>query len=183
MILGIHAPKETGKDTFYKFLKEIQPNYYRFAFADALKRDLAPLISEKFGIDVFNPTKEQKTIIRDILIAYGCAWRAVDINHWVKVVDELIISCNEGIPESHQCITDVRFPSEAEFFKEKYGSDFFLLNLEPQSSRVEPTDEEKKHIETMRNLADLSIKWPDVDNLDDLKPLILETYHIINQQE
>ena len=157
-ILGLTAAKTVGKDTFFKILKENSKYgiFERYAFADKLKLDLEPLCLNMFGISSSQLNSVQKEIIRPLYISYGCAWREIDILHWTKIVDNQIEACLIDI-NSTPVITDFRFESEADYFKQKYGDKFILVGLE--RAGVEPTDEEKKHIEGMRQRCNIIYNW------------------------
>lgn len=185
-IIGITGARRAGKDTFYKILRKIDPSFERFSFADELKRDLFVLIHEQFGINVFDCEGEEKEFIRPLLITYGCMWRAKDPLHWVKKVDEAIEDGHEFQThirtyreDFNTCITDCRFPNEAQFFIDKYGDDFILIEIEREGGS-DPTEEELKHIPDMKKLASFSLKLPSVDNVEELEPYIQNFLDQIN---
>ena len=179
-IIGLHGPRRAGKDTFYKLLKEIDSRFLRFAFADELKEDLTDFISDKFRINIHECTAEEKELIRPLLIAHGCVWREIDILHWVKGVDAGI---NSAIAQGRDSfvITDVRFPNEAQYFVDKYGESFNLVDIELIGG-MEPTEEEKKHIPMMKQMSDFHITWPKVSDVGMLKVYVEDIYEEINQQ-
>jgi hypothetical protein len=137
-ILGLTAYARTGKDSLANILIHEYPmlDIRRFAFADNLKTHLAEFVKLRFGYDVFNLTDEQKKIVRPLLIAYGCAQRAIDKDYWVKQVDEQIVGYGGNV-----VIPDFRFPSEAEYFIKKYGDSFALIELEREGIPVPPDEE------------------------------------------
>lgn len=138
-ILGMSAYARTGKDTLASAIIARYPNlgFRRYAFADNLKSHLAEFVKLRFGYDIFNLTDEQKKIVRPLLIAYGCAQREIDKDYWVKQVD---IQISEG--SDNVIITDFRFPSEAEYFTKKYGSDFHLIELHRDGIPTPPNEEQ-----------------------------------------
>jgi hypothetical protein len=151
MIIGISGTRCVGKDTACKLLNKFQ-NYARFAFADALKDDLKELVKSQFNIDIFNPSKEDKELIRPLMIAYGCMWREKDPDHWVKkVIDQIK-------PFELSVITDVRFENELNELERVYHSNFVHVNIVNEFA-PKPTTEEQKHFQQIAQRAHYSIKW------------------------
>ncbi len=155
MIIGISGNRCVGKDTFFKMLFTLDQRFKRYAFADALKHDLAPLFKTQFDIDIFNVEPKEKETIRPIMISYGVAWRNIDINHWVKKVYENIQKeCENKIP----VITDLRYKNELEFLREKYGNKLIHINITRKDS-ICPTEEELNNLKHISDKADLQIEW------------------------
>lgn len=157
-IIALTSTRRCGKDTIYQHFHSLNRNIVRFAFADALKEDLRPLISKQFGFDIMDCTTDQKELVRDILIAYGMTWRAVDPLHWVKVVVNQISSAKTVAPSIIPCVTDVRFENEAQYLRDTFGARFSLINLMRDGSPP-PTEEEKKHFKQVAEMADSHLKW------------------------
>lgn len=157
VVIGITAAKRHGKDTFAQLLTKFIPNLNSWAFADQLKDDLDPISLKMFGKRAKDLDGEEKEIFRDIMIGYGCGWRKIDIDHWVKIIDSEI----DNSPRIYHCIKDMRFPSEVNFFKNKYGKNFHLVEI-IRDGGPEPTEEEKKNIPLLKPLVDYTINWPTV---------------------
>lgn len=178
-IIGITGARRAGKDTFAELLYRLDHSFAsRYSFADALKTDLASLFQKQFGVNVFELSGDIKEILRPILITYGCVWRDIDIDHWVKVVD-----ANIETDQVENCvITDFRFESEIKYFREKYGNNFILVEIE-RIGGSEPTEEEKKHIPQIKKMVDYSLVWPTV-NPDKRKEYVYEFWlEMINKKE
>lgn len=159
LVLGIAGTRNAGKDTLFSHLKAIDPRFQHYAFATTLKADLRQLIRSQFNIDPLTAEGKEKELIRPILVAYGCAWREVDVDHWAKKVAEEIEWNRVMNPQPLlPVVCDVRFVSEAELFRKTFGSSFRLINL-ARIGAPEPTDEEKKHFEKVAAMADYSILW------------------------
>jgi hypothetical protein len=174
IVYGITSPRRHGKDTFAGLLTKYIPKLQSWAFADALKQDLATLFFEQFGVDIFTMDGEVKEKMRPFLIFYGCFWREFDIDHWVKKV----INSIEASEEKYHIIKDVRFPSEIKFLKEKYGRNFILIEINREGG-PEPTDEEKKNIPLIKPLVDYTINWPTVlpdRKIEELSPFVVDFY-------
>lgn len=159
LVLGITGNNRVGKDTLCANLRQIHKRVQRYAFADALKNDLAGFIRTNFKFDIFNCTAEQKELVRPIMIAYGCAKRAVDINYWAKqVVTNIESDQSYDTYSIIPVITDVRFESEAIFLKKSFGKNFKLIAVN-RSDAPEPTEEEKKNYPAVAALADFTVNW------------------------
>jgi hypothetical protein len=158
-IIAISGNRCAGKDTLYNALQS-GDRFKRYAFADALKNDLKELISEQFGIDIFNATGEEKELLRPILISYGCVWREKDVDHWCKKVCAAIKTDMGAVPSTIPVITDLRFKNELDVLRDEYGDALYHIHLE-RKNNVEPTEEEQKNIHTISGLADYKLVWGD----------------------
>lgn len=69
-IIGLTGYATSGKDYLFGLLANRGP-VIRMALADSLKRDINPFLIEKFGIDLYSCTPEQKELVRPLLVAYG----------------------------------------------------------------------------------------------------------------
>lgn len=159
-VLGIGCTRSSGKDTLAAHLASIDPHCSRYALADRLKDDLRPFIMEHFGFDILACTPEEKEVARPILIAYGCAQRAVNINHWVDLmIADIKMDLGHGNPLNViPVITDVRFENEVARLKEAFGEGFRFMNL-TRIGAPPPTDEEEKHFRQVAQMADRNIVW------------------------
>jgi hypothetical protein len=174
-IICISGTRKSGKDTLLKFLHAIDFRITRLAFADKLKEDLTPLLLEQFGIDPFDCDDKSKELIRPIMIAYGCAWRETDENHWVKEVVYSAKKIHAVNNSTIVAISDVRFMNELSYFRKEYKENMFHIDI----SRVgapKPTDEEEKHFEGIRALADYKLNWG-----EDNATQILEKTNVVYQ--
>lgn len=172
MIIGICGYARSGKDTLCSLLRKTSPYFRRYAFADALKRDLEPFIRDKFGWDIFDLTDKQKVIVRPILIAYGCAQREAGNGlHWVYHLDLEIAS--DGLADTFiPVITDFRFINEVNYFKNKYGKDFILAEVIRDDIPTPPTEEQINHPK-LSAVADIKIHWPTIKtNVTELMPYV-----------
>lgn len=172
-VIGITGYARSGKDTFFSLLKQRSSSiYHRFAFADELKRDLHSFLIEKCGINIFDVPNEKKHIVRPILIAYGCLQRDLgDGLHWVRQTEKALNASLMHDPNFIPVITDVRFPNEAAYLKEKYNLILIEINRENCPT---PPDEELKNQPLVREYVDHSITWPTVgeDRLHELNAFV-----------
>ena len=158
-IIGVTGHCRAGKDSLFNLLYRNYPNtFYRLAFADQLKDHLADFVSNRFDINIFQCSAEQKTKIRPLMIGYGMAQRNMDPNYWVKeVADKLNIYNHSTI--LCPVITDFRFENEVKFFKEKYGKDFVLVEVVRLDSKDAFPTEELLEMPKVRPYVDHRIEW------------------------
>lgn len=174
IIYGITAAKRHGKDTFSQLLTNYIPDLQSWAFADQLKDDLDSISLKMFGKRAKDLDGTEKETFRPIMIGYGCAWREININHWVEVIDQSIGKSSY----KYHCIKDMRFPNEVLFFKDRYKDNFKLVEIIREGG-PEPTDEEKRNIPLLKPLIDHTITWPTVlpdKKIEELTPFVVDFY-------
>lgn len=175
-IILVSGYARAGKDTFAALLDSINPGkFIPYSFAAALKNDLQPLFW-KMGIDIFAPTEEQKKLARPVMISYGCAWRELDINHWVKVVDEQI-DRDLKILNFTPIITDNRFISETNYFINKYGRENVLVVEIARNGAPQPPKEELENQPKISGICDFRLEWDTEPALIKAKELVREFYN------
>ena len=163
LVIGITGTRGAGKDTFFRLLQTFDYRFERYAFADRLKKDMAPVIRQHLAFDPDNLTAEQKEIVRHLWIGWGMTMRAYDPLHWVKTVVEDINRCWQSSREPFiPCITDARFVNEVECLRQNYGSTFVLIDLKRKGAPP-PTDEEEKHFRQVSSMADYCVTWGNDD--------------------
>lgn len=116
-IIGISGKAGHGKDTLAKLLVD-NHGYYRRAFADALKEDIAHLLygtSSKKGVKELEANKH-KPEIRALLQSYGVAQREKDPHYWIRECLNRYqgVRAYKGGALTGLVIPDVRFKNEAE---------------------------------------------------------------------
>lgn len=163
-LLGIAGVGAAGKDTFYTLLRDhlSDRTVVRMAYADALKTELDPMF-RAFGATAFETDPHLKTLIRPILVAYGCAMRVLTNGaYWV---DKLEPSVRRVLGRGETVvITDNRFPNEIGFIHGLGGKVLYLERVGPDGKVVPPAnDEEAKHDPYLRANADLTVSWPTTD--------------------
>lgn len=111
-LIGLCGYAQVGKDT----AAENMPGWTRFAFADALKRDLAPILAS-VGCDLNNPAHKREA--RNLLVQYGEVCRAFRPNYWIeRLFASIIIDGKNGDPI---VITDVRYLNEVKAILNRGG--------------------------------------------------------------
>lgn len=162
----ISANARSGKDTATKFfIQEFAKhgiNAKRFAFADALKKEVNPLTLLNLGINAFTEDSYEKQLIRPLLLAWGKIGRKIDENYWVKKV-------SAEIKDSEPClalISDCRYPNEANYFDDK--TLIHLTRYDDNGNEFPPVGEDEVlWIPELKKMADCRISWVNYhDNLD-----------------
>jgi len=125
-LVGISGFKRSGKNTFADVLRQVAHErglaFVAVAFADPLRRAAAAA----YGVDVSNFTDDAKKdtvceawgiTYRQMLINLGEAMRGIDANHWVKALQQWVVSRQLGANWLCQplliTVTDVRRVNEA----------------------------------------------------------------------
>jgi hypothetical protein len=165
MIIGIAGNATSGKDSLYlgasRVLSFSGKTSARFAFADRLKSDLEPLVSEKIGVDLHNLTSADKTLIRPLMVAYGMVQRERTMGqYWINALAEDLAKDSSD----YKFITDVRFfdydSDEVTFIKGLGGYVVYLEKELPDGTLVGPAnDEEARNNVKIKESADLVIRW------------------------
>ncbi len=111
-IIGLSGHARVGKDTFYRcmdrYFTERGLKTRRLALADTVKLDLDEFCLSNYGISSFTNVKEDKDIIRPLLIAHGCAKRLqTKGRHWIDIVDKRLKVYSTFVDIA--VITDIRF--------------------------------------------------------------------------
>lgn len=126
-LVGITGLKRSGKDTVGSFLEA--RGFYRAAFASPMKviaKAVDPImdcdgtntirLADLFSLGhTEDEIKAQYPEYRRFLQRLGTeAFRSFDENFWINW-------CFNNLPDADSCITDVRFPNEAERIKTEGG--------------------------------------------------------------
>lgn len=104
-IIGLCGYAQVGKDTAAANM----PGWTRFAFADALKADLAPMLSD-IGCDLDKPLDKAKA--RPLLVAWGATARAFQPNYWIERLFRALDFARLNAEIPRVVITDVRYSNE-----------------------------------------------------------------------
>ncbi len=167
-IVLISSVARGGKDTITKaFIQEFAQNGInakRFAFADALKREVNPLTLLNLGINAFTEDSYEKQLIRPLLLAWGKIGRNLDENYWVKKV-------SAEIKSSEPClaiISDCRYVSETKFFPDK--TLIHLTRYDDDGDEFPPVGEDEAlWIPELKKMADFRISWNNFHDDDSLR--------------
>ena len=188
-VIGVAGFARAGKDTFVGIAIDIlKANSYRpmrVAFADKLKDEVEDmLIDNKFNATVKTNDTAAKTLIRPLLVWWGCQRRLEGGNglYWVNEIDKQLNElCADYIAhgESHEnvvvLVSDVRFPNEVKWIQEKWqGSVIHLKRWKTEWCRggqdgsdeyacktydSAPNEEEAKQDPLVEALANVHTEW------------------------
>lgn len=164
LLIALGSTASVGKDTLFTHFNRLDRRCTRYAFADPLKKDIAPFLMECLGIDIWRCTAAEKELVRPLLIAYGMAQRQRDPDYWVKrTVDaiqkdlgswgQMVAPQVMPIP----VVTDCRFINEAAILRATFPG-FRLVNVTREGAPL-PTAEEEKHWRDVAALADVHFHW------------------------
>lgn len=170
-IIGITGIAGSGKDTFFSILSKKIP-FVRYALADELKYSLRWKIFEKYGIDVINCSREEKTIIRDELVSFAKQKRTESSGtYWTRLVESKILHSDKKFI----CITDIRYneypEDEVYWLKNVLGGKLIDISRIDSVTGKEidfPNEEERVQYPKVKAQADYFITWPTVDDIKEL---------------
>lgn len=123
-VIAVSGLSRCGKDTFCNIAKNIlTAKGYRvkqYSFADQLKTEVAPFLSNLCGVDVWTQDSDVKKDIRDFLVWYGTTfWRKRDPKRWIREVDVQLKQYSNEL--DFALISDVRYPNEGEWVHSMNG--------------------------------------------------------------
>ena len=166
-VIGIAGVAGSGKDTFGKIIGSVfensggKVNY--LSFAAKLKAEVSEISKKLYDIDPINCTREEKNLIRPLLLAHGAIMREkTQGQYWIEGVKNLIIENNINI------ITDVRFCEyecdEVDWIQSNGGIVVHITRFFEENGQriyIMPDNEyEKRNDKTLKNKADYSFSWP-----------------------
>lgn len=113
LVIGVSGVAGAGKDTFAAVLEKLLEkkgfSVQRFALADCLKNEVSSFSIKSYGIDPLNCSREEKELIRPILVAHGCLKRRNSKGrYWINKLNSKISNRNK-FNNKISIITDIRF--------------------------------------------------------------------------
>ena len=177
-IIGISGVAGSGKDTFFNLLSARAP-CKRYSLADELKREVNQWCRMHYGIDSQACTREEKEIIRPLLVFHGGLKRqASEGRYWIeKLKGRLTKDKFNGF----KIITDIRYDEyendEVSWLKNelngilvhvsqyeiKSGGDG-LNSHAGQFFRAPANPEEERNDPIIREKSDFQIEWEFIKN-------------------
>ena len=166
-VIGIAGVAGSGKDTFAEIIKKVfESNGFEvncLSFAKKLKEEVAEVSKDMYGIDTTNCTREEKNLIRPLLLAHGAIMREkTKGQYWIDGIKDLV--CNDKI----NIITDVRFCEyecdEVDWIQSNNGIVVHITRFFEENGEriyISPDNEyEKRNNKILKNKANYSFSWP-----------------------
>jgi ABC-type oligopeptide transport system ATPase subunit len=166
-LIGIAGVAGSGKDTFGKIMGNVfensggKVNY--LSFAAKLKAEVSEISKKLYDIDPINCTREEKNLIRPLLLAHGAIMREkTQGQYWIEGVKNLIIENNINI------ITDVRFCEyecdEVDWIQSNGGIVVHITRFFEENGQriyILPDNEyERRNEKILKSKANYSFSWP-----------------------
>ena len=172
-LIAIVGYGQVGKDTLAGFLEKTLLKKGVLArkesFATEVRNDLYDFLMEKLGISAFTEDKDEKRMIRPMLIAWGTdvMRNQIDIDTWVnRFQPQFEKNQKEGLVTF---MTDLRFQNELDWVHENEGITIWLGR-----HGVGPlNDDEKKYTAPLRKKCIYDMCWPDFKDMAAAEPEIL----------
>lgn len=171
-VVGVAGVARAGKDTMAECLRialrEHSPGtkIEIRSFAKPLKDDLFHFILEKFAIDIFNCSDEEKAFIRPIMVAYGGAQRTrTKGTYWTGLMDKELERLEaQGV--DLVIIPDVRYcdweNDEIAWLAKHGGHLMHVSKILEDGTILQPANEdEARNDPKLQNLSDQKIQWPE----------------------
>lgn len=166
-LIFISGLARSGKNTFGDLIQQYLAEKHsitsrQFSFAEQLKSDLDPFLS-KFGFNVWTEDTKEKTLIRPLCVAFGCAMRdKTGGQYWIDQLEAKLLADNSQV----KLVTDLRFPNEAQWAQNLGAKIIHLRKYTPCTISgidvfdLPPNDEEFKNDPIVSIIADYHLKWP-----------------------
>jgi hypothetical protein len=179
-VVSLAGCAKVGKDTFFKLMADLYPGAVRLSIGDIIRQDCAQLILDRFDIEVFNATPEQKEIIRPILAGYGKAQQdATKGKYFTDILDVTIESLRDD--KKYFILTDCRYMNEVEWLRSKNGVLVYITRVNKNGEDIIPANEfEADNDISLRLAADYRIKWHTRDNKEYLIPFAVDFHKWLN---
>lgn len=202
LTIGISGVARSGKDTFCALLIEElakrKIHATRFALADKLKTELAPVIKQFYGLDIFNCTPQEKEQLRDLMVFHGKMRRLTSKGtHWTSQI-EPIIRYGIGVGDV-AIVTDIRydvFPEdELPWLKKKMGgllvhvSRFYMESNEEDDDGnpfpvfiQPPNKDEAENDPKIKSQADYRVEWQTGDIEKFCRPEVVKFIDFLDEK-
>ena len=166
-LIGIAGVAGSGKDTFAQIIKKVfESNGFEvncLSFAKKLIEEVAEVSKNMYGIDTTNCTREEKNLVRPLLLAHGAIMREkTKGQYWINGIKDLVSNDKINI------ITDVRFCEyecdEVDWIQSNNGIVVHITRFFEENGEriyISPDNEyEKRNDKTLKNKANYSFCWP-----------------------
>ena len=189
MLTGLSGPAQSGKDSFYniaeKYFLSLNLKCKRLALADNLKHDLKDFLYEKFNLDVFNMSQENKELIRDLLVVYGKIKRQQTAGkYWTNLLNKEV----EKALEEYDIvfITDVRYAyyqeDELSWIKKFKNNMLIHISRFDESNKIIPPRnlEEQLNDPILKENANYKLDWHTIQDfqvrIKEMEPILNKIY-------
>lgn len=164
-ILGLSGVGRAGKDFTFKFIQKYVPAM-RVAFADELKNSVKNLAWDLFKIDIWTEDLKEKEIIRPLLVCVGNTARSINENVWVDKVRPILDATSETGDVA--CITDARFPNEANFIQNELNGILIYVDRVLDNGSFQPpaNQSEAENSPIMKQRANIHIVASNLQELE-----------------
>ena len=166
-LIGIAGVAGSGKNTFAEIIKKVfESNGFEvncLSFAKKLKEEVAEVSKDMYGIDTMNCTREEKNLVRPLLLAHGAIMREkTKGQYWIDGIKDLVSNDKINI------ITDVRFCEyecdEVDWIQSNNGIVVHITRFFEENGEriyISPDNEyEKRNNKILKNRANYSFSWP-----------------------
>ena len=173
MVVGLSGVAGAGKDLFFRLLSK-KLNCQKFSLADALKEEVAPFSRDQYGINPSTCTREEKDLVRPLLVFHGSFKRNLsEGRHWINKLNKEI---KNNLTNSIVIITDIRYDDypkdEVYWLKKELGGLLVHVSMYEEtpslcSSRCKDfkqpaNEEEAKNDPKIKAQADYVVEWKKV---------------------
>jgi len=172
-IIGISGVAGCGKDTMFQLLKNRGLNVKRFALADALKKEINPILKKLYKVDIFTCDRFSKDLVRPMLVAHGKVRRVMSLGtHWTNLLSDPIKKWVESKDNAIAVVTDIRYmeyeKDEVYWIKNLMGGKLVHLSQLNESgvALAGINEDEAKNEPLLIKEADLNIYWPKITNFN-----------------
>ena len=171
-IIGLAGVAGAGKDLLFKAIKS-NPAFgtvEKVSLAQELKTNIAPAIKNYYGVDVFNCSREEKNLVRPMMVAHGTIMRKkTNGKHWTEKASSVIDDLKSKVHDSPTiCITDIRYDEyegdEVQWLTRDLGG--YLIHLSKFDyirkniiTHAPANLDEEKNDPKLRAKSDLEIRW------------------------
>lgn len=162
-IFGISGFASSGKDTFFtesaEYLQSKGKICRRLSFADELKSEVFNFCMDHYGISPFTNNREEKELIRTLLISHGTIKRSQSNGtYWIDKLKANLLNVSFA---DYVFITDVRFKEfeydESDFIKSIGGK---LIYLSRSDRDIKPVGAEDENCKVIKEISDYNIALP-----------------------
>lgn len=187
LIIGLHGAKGSGKDQFYKAVRNAFPDkdIRKIAYADPIKDAVSHIfdLSSEEEYDAFKRTDLTYSLTkgytwdqvsgRQVVREIGMMMRSYDPSQFVRYVEETI----QKAPDAIWCITDVRFDNE--FHSIRWVLEGCILKIKRGGIAY---DGHATEIEFEDSMCDMVIENVDL-SLEQYNDLVIEKFKELMEEE